>query len=95
MKSIDSKLYEVGESEKFTLAMGIAQRFTLGKLFLPLGIYHYVKPLNNLPDPIYIRFGLGYQFTKKWFCGSFFKGTINEKGQLKSNFMEWSLGYKL
>jgi hypothetical protein len=46
-------------------------------------------------EPIYIRFGLGYQFSKNWFIGSFFKGTINANGQLKSDFMEWSIGYSL
>lgn len=88
-------VYEVMENEKYFLALGLSQRFDLGKLFLPFGIYTYAAPLKEVKERIYIRFGLGYQFSKNWFIGSFFKGTINANGQLKSDFMEWSIGYSL
>jgi 3-dehydroquinate synthetase len=80
--------------EKYLMAIGISQRFSVGKFFLPFGVYTYFMPLNFIKEPVYIRFGLGYNLGKKWFIGSFFKGTINSKGQLKSDFMEWSLGYR-
>ncbi len=88
-------VFEVNENEKYFLALGLSQRFDLGKLFLPFGIYTYAAPLKEVKEPIYIRFGLGYHFSKNWFIGSFFKGTINTNGQLKSDFMEWSIGYSL
>lgn len=88
-------VYEVKENEKYFLALGLSQRFDLGKLFLPFGMYTYAAPLKEVKEPFYIRFGLGYQFSKNWFIGSFFKGTINSNGQLKSDFMEWSIGYSL
>jgi hypothetical protein len=88
------KLYQVKENEKYLMAIGISQRFSVGKFFLPFGVYTYFMPLNFIKEPVYIRFGLGYNLGKKWFIGSFFKGTINSKGQLKSDFMEWSLGYR-
>jgi hypothetical protein len=88
------KLYQVNEYEKYMSAIGLSQQFRVGKIFLPLGIYSYILPLHIVKEPIYIRFGLGYQFHKHWFIGGFFKGTVNGKGQLKSDFMEWSLGYR-
>ncbi len=89
------KLYQVKENEKYLVAIGISQRFSLGKFFLPFGVYTYIAPLTYIKEPLYIRFGLGYNLGPNWFIGSFFKGTINAKGQLKSDFMEWSLGYRL
>jgi hypothetical protein len=87
------KVHEVGENEKYLMALGLSQNFNLGKFFLPLGIYTYIVPLYVVKEPVYIRFGLGYHLNNRWFVGSFFKGTVNNKGQLKSDFMEWSLGY--
>ncbi len=88
------RVYQVKEHEKYLFAIGLSQQFTLGKIFLPVGVYTYLVPLSFIKEPVYIRFGLGYHFTKHWFVGSFFKGTVNNKGQLKSDFMEWSLGYR-
>lgn len=89
------RVRDVKENQKFLLAMGISQRFEIGKIFLPIGIYHYLAPMKHIKEPIYIRFGMGYQFHPKWFSGLFFKGTINQKQQLQSDFMEWTLGIKL
>ncbi len=88
------KLYQVNEYEKYMSAIGVSQQFRIGKIFLPLGLYHYLVPLHIVKEPVYIRFGLGYQFHPHWFIGGFFKGTVNSKGQLKSDFMEWSIGYR-
>ena len=89
------RVRDIKEHQKYHLALGLHQRFTIGKIFLPLGIYHYVAPMKHIKEPVYIRFGLGYQFHPKFFCGLFFKGTINQKQQLQSDFMEWTLGMTL
>jgi hypothetical protein len=89
------RVRDIKENEKYHLALGIYQRFDVGKLFLPVGIYHYVLPLKNIQEPVYIRFGLGYQFHKNIYTGLFFKGTINNKLKLQSDFMEWTIGVRI
>ena len=91
---VSSKLRvrDISESQKYQLAMGMYNKFTIGKLFLPLGVYHYVYPIQAIQEPMYIRFGLGYQFHPKTYIGLFFKGTINKQLKLQSDFMELSLG---
>jgi hypothetical protein len=84
----------VPEHEKFLVAVGIAQQFTLGEIFIPVGFYRYVYAAVPITDPNYLRFGLGWYITKHLFIGSFFKGTVNKKFQLNSNFMEWSIGFR-
>lgn len=81
-------------NEKFLIAAGVAQQFTLGKIFIPVGIYRYVYSAVPITEPNYLRFGLGWYMAKHLFIGSFFKGTINKKIQLNSNFMEWSIGFR-
>ncbi len=89
------RISDVAENQKYFLAIGLYNRMELGKLFFPLGIYHYLTPMKYVKEPIYVRFGLGYQITKHLYSGLFFKGTINKKQQLQSDFMEWSLGFNL
>ncbi len=91
----DLKVADVAENQKYFMAIGIYNRMELGKLFFPLGIYHYLAPIKFVQEPVYVRFGLGYQITKHFYSGLFFKGTINHKQQLQSDFMEWSLGFNL
>lgn len=88
------RVRDVKEKEKFHLAMGVYQRFNIGKLFLPFGIYRYVAPMQVIKEKVYIRFGLGYQFHKSFYTGLFFKGTINKRQQLQSDFMECSFGFR-
>lgn len=89
------KLSDIPQNQKYYLAAGWYNRFDIGKVFLPLGIYHYVANMKHVQEPVYLRFGLGYQFHPQFFTGLFFKGTINKKQQLQSDFMEWSIGIKL
>jgi hypothetical protein len=89
------KVYDIEEKDKYYLALGLYQRFDIGKLFLPFGVYHYVYNMNNVQEPLYVKFGLGFKPGKHVFYGLFFKGTINKKQQLQSDFMELSFGYRL
>jgi hypothetical protein len=89
------KVYDIAEMDKYYMALGLYQRFDIGKLFLPFGVYHYVYKMENVQEPVYIKFGLGFKPGKHIFYGLFFKGTINKKQQLQSDFMEFSLGYRL
>lgn len=88
------RVRDVKEREKYHLALGLYQRFNLGKLFVPFGIYKYLAPISVIKEKNYIRFGLGYQFHKILYTGLFFKGTINKKQQLQSDFMECSIGIR-
>jgi hypothetical protein len=89
------RVSDIAEKQKYYLALGWYNKFEIGKLFLPFGVYHYVAQMKYVQEPVYLRFGLGYQFHPKFFTGIFFKGTINKKQQLQSDFMEWSFGIKL
>lgn len=84
----------VPENEKFLAAVGVAQQITLGKIFIPVGLYRYVYAAVPITNPNYLRFGLGWYMTKHLFIGSFFKGTVNKQLKLSSNFMEWSVGFR-
>ncbi len=89
------KLSNISEAQKYYLAIGIASRFDIGKLFIPVGIYTYLYNNKYVKDPVYLRFGLGYQFHKHLFTGLFFKGTLTGDYKLQSDFMEWSFGVRL
>ena len=89
------KLADIPENRKYYLAMGISNRIDLGKLFIPIGVYTYIYNTKYVKDPVYLRFGLGYQFHKYFFTGLFFKGTLTTDYKLHSDFMEWSLGVRL
>ncbi len=89
------KVYDIKEKDKYYMALGLYQRFDIGKLFLPFGVYHYAYKMENVQEPIYIKFGLGFKPGKHVFYGLFFKGTINKKQQLQSDFMEFSFGFRL
>lgn len=85
LKSIQTK-------EKLHLGLGFYQQFDIGRFFLPFSANLY---LTKVSRPFYIKFGLGYQLSKKWSVGSFFKGGIKNGSKLDSDFMEWSLGYSI
>ncbi|MCF8253881.1 MAG: acyloxyacyl hydrolase [Bacteroidia bacterium] len=88
------KVSKIGLNERINFALGWYSTVKVARFFLPFGVYHYVYPLKYIKDPVYIRFGLGYQINKRQYCGLFFKGTINSKKQLQSDFMEWSWGVR-
>jgi hypothetical protein len=88
------KVSEINLNERLNFGLGWYSTVKVGRFFLPFGVYHYLYPLKYIKDPVYIRFGLGYNFTKRLYCGLFFKGTINSKKQLQSDFMEWSWGLR-
>jgi len=85
---------DVSEKEKFNAAIGFNQQFEVGKLFVPLHVYRYIYDLAVVKQPNYIRFGLGYNFSKNFITGVFFKGSFNGYKKLESDFMEISLGYR-
>jgi hypothetical protein len=85
LKSIQTK-------EKIHLGVGFYQQFNIGRFFLPFSTNYYITKVSR---PFYIKFGLGYHFTKKWSIGGFFKGGLKNGSKLDSDFMEWSLGYSL
>lgn len=89
------RLADVPEYKKYYLAVGFTNRFDIGKVFIPVGIYRYVYNKAFVKEPVYIRFGLGLQLNKYFFIGSFFKGTITKDLKLQSDFMEWCLGVRL
>ncbi len=89
------KVADIPENKKYYLAVGLANRFDIGKLFIPMGVYTYLYNNKYVKEPVYLRFGLGYQFHKYFFTGLFFKGTITKNYKLQSDFMEWSLGLRL
>ncbi len=89
------RLASIPEYKKYYLAMGFTNRFDIGKFFIPAGIYGYLYNYKYIKEPVYFRFGLGYQISKHLFTGIFYKGTIDNKLKLESDFMEWSLGLKL
>lgn len=86
---------EVPENQKYLIALGWCNRFEAGNFFFPLSLNHYIYPMKVIKEPVYIKFGLGYQLNKSLFTGLFFKGTLNNKKQLQSDFMEWSLGFRI
>lgn len=88
------KVYDVPESEKYYLASGITVNFATHRLFLPVGFYHYVAPMKQVKEPVYLRFGLGHLLGKHFYTGLFFKGTINGQLKLQSDFIEWSIGFR-
>ncbi|MDP1726754.1 MAG: acyloxyacyl hydrolase [Bacteroidota bacterium] len=88
-------LSDIPENKKYHLAIGLTNRFDIGKLFIPVGVYTYLYNNKYVQEPVYLRFGLGYQFHKHFFTGLFFKGTINRNFKLQSDFMEWSLGVRI
>ena len=90
-----NKVYDIPENKKYYLALGFANRLDLGRFFVPAGIYRYAYNNKFVEEPVYLRFGLGYQINKHLFTGVFFKGTVNKEMKLQSDFMEWSLGFRL
>ncbi|MFN4082210.1 MAG: acyloxyacyl hydrolase [Bacteroidia bacterium] len=94
-KNISLPLSKVYESNKKYAGAGFASNFRFSRFFIPVGFYTYLNNRNNMLNQNYIRFGLGFQLTEKFYCGSFFKGTLKGGTKLESDFMEWSLGFKL
>lgn len=89
-------IYQVASvrtEKKLQFGLGWYNKFTIGRVFLPLSVHHYLPSSFRIIDPVYIKFGAGYEFQKRVFIGLFFKGTINSNKQLESDFMEWAVGY--
>lgn len=89
------RVSNIAQKDKYYMAVGIYNRFDIGKLFFPFGVYHYVYKMENVKEPVYVKFGLGFKPKGPLFYGLFFKGTINKKQQLQSDFMEFSLGIRI
>jgi hypothetical protein len=90
-------IYQVASvrtEKKLQFGLGWYNKFTIGRIFLPLSVHHYLPSSFRIIDPVYIKFGAGYETQKRLFFGLFFKGSINSNKQLESDFMEWALGYK-
>jgi hypothetical protein len=88
------RVSSVQTEKKILFSLGWYNKFKIGKIFLPLSLHHYLQTSVRIIDPVYIKFGAGYETKKRLFIGLFFKGTINGKSQLESDFMEWAMGFK-
>jgi hypothetical protein len=86
------QLSEISFQDKVNFGIGFYHQFDVARFYFPFSASVYLKELKN---PYYIRFGLGYYLNNHFFIGGFFKGSIKDGSKLDSDFIEWSIGYRL